>query len=142
MIKSNEATIEQMNREIFDFMGCVHSQHCDMDAWEMSKLKYHTSWDALMPVVDRINTLKAYYIDTKELSMASQISVTMGVNGYFRNAHCIICGSLTFFGREFKAKPVDIPMIAVHDKKSLADAVYEAVYQFIQWYNNQTTTNE
>lgn len=42
------------NKEIFDFMGCVHSNNEEIDKWEMEKLKYHTSWDWLMPVVEKI----------------------------------------------------------------------------------------
>lgn len=47
-------SIEEKNRAIFDFMGCTHSKDANMDAWEMSLLKYHTSWDALIPVWHKI----------------------------------------------------------------------------------------
>ncbi len=49
--------IEEGNRIIFDFMGCKHSLHEDFDKWEMSKLTFHSSWDALMRVVEKIETL-------------------------------------------------------------------------------------
>jgi hypothetical protein len=48
-------TIEESNKLIFDFMGCKHSANEDIDRWEMSSLKYHSSWDSLMPVFVKIN---------------------------------------------------------------------------------------
>lgn len=47
-----------MNIAIADFMEWIHSDNKDMDELEMSELKYHSSWDKLRPVIDKINGLK------------------------------------------------------------------------------------
>lgn len=48
--------MENKNALIFDFMGCIHSQHEDIDKWEMDNLKYHSSWDLLIPVYSRVRS--------------------------------------------------------------------------------------
>ena len=54
------------NKLIAEFMGDVfykntghwyNSEGCDI-AWAEDELQYHTSWDWLMPVVDKINSIK------------------------------------------------------------------------------------
>lgn len=45
------------NTLIFDFMGCVHSKHDDIDKWEMGELKYHEDWNLLIPVVIKCHSL-------------------------------------------------------------------------------------
>lgn len=53
MIKSNEATIEQMNEAIAKFIGDHREKQ-----WEAGMpLKYHTSWDWLMPVWTKFRQL-------------------------------------------------------------------------------------
>lgn len=47
--------IDENNKLIAEFMGWEHSKNEDIDAYEMSNLKYHTSWDWLMPVVKRLS---------------------------------------------------------------------------------------
>ena len=53
----NQQEILENNKLIFDFMGCKHSVHEAVDTWEMDSLKYHTSWDWLMPVVEKIEAM-------------------------------------------------------------------------------------
>lgn len=65
----NELTQEAVvngNISIFDFMGCVHSKDTDMDNWEMSKLVYHSSWDALIPVCRKFDLLSENGLIPKE----------------------------------------------------------------------------
>lgn len=56
--QENNKRIAEQNKIIFDFMGCIHSKHEAIDAWEMAALTYHKSWDALIPVCQKI------YMDT------------------------------------------------------------------------------
>lgn len=62
-----ETSIEEKNRIIAEFMGGVFSDTYNsapknipvfgLDANSVEKLKYHSSWDWLMPVVQKINSL-------------------------------------------------------------------------------------
>lgn len=49
--------IENNNRIIADFMGYIHSESKDIDAWEMKNLKYHSDWNSLMPVIEKISKI-------------------------------------------------------------------------------------
>lgn len=45
----------QGNKLIADFMGWQHHEDSKYDECEMAKLKYHLSWDSLMPVIEKIS---------------------------------------------------------------------------------------
>jgi len=56
-------SIEEGNRLIADFMGGVYKQHCwsfpgQKGYYPRFQLKYHSSWDWLMPVVERIEEIE------------------------------------------------------------------------------------
>lgn len=126
---SKEPTIEQMNEVIVLFMGgssikqhgwkryVYYPESC---AREITELEYHSSWDWLMPVVQKIegmnwcvrveNWPKCFPTPYKEL-----YSVWMWLN------------------------PEDAPEIQTYSDVKIK-AVHIAVYQFIQWYKNQSTT--
>lgn len=110
-------TVEQKNREIFDFMGGIHSVHEDLDNYEMDHLRYHNCWKCLMPVVERIESMHDDF------------------HGYFgvhisSNSCCIQGTKLkTDPGHEHYAYFNEV----VHETK--LTATYWAVHQFIQWYN-------
>lgn len=117
MIKSNEATIEQMNEAIAKFIGDHREKQ-----WEAGMpLKYHTSWDWLMPVVEKIETLEK-----------GRFSVAID-----RNYTTI---------SDDTRKPHQREIVWIHklpnNENNRLSRTYQAVYQFIQWYNNQTTSNE
>jgi hypothetical protein len=42
------------NKLIADFMDWIHHEDVQYDIYEMNNLKYHSSWDWLMPVVEKI----------------------------------------------------------------------------------------
>ncbi len=44
-----EQNILEGNKVIAEFVGWQHHEDANYDAHEMSKLKYHSSWDALVP---------------------------------------------------------------------------------------------
>lgn len=61
-------TLEEKNRMIAEFMGVEHHYHVDGSSYfetphnggviEADELKYHTSWDWLIPVVEKIDNLE------------------------------------------------------------------------------------
>lgn len=74
------------------------------------KTKYHTSWDWLMPVVEKINKIA--------IDDYGQVEVVI------YPSHCEIYTS----GREL--------LIEVEDRSSLIYNMYLTVVAFIQWYNS------
>src|SRR5688572_7175175 len=60
---SNEPTIDRMNEAIAEFMGYSHgnrNREFNPDAdYKEEEFKYHSSWDALMPVGKKIYDLLA-----------------------------------------------------------------------------------
>jgi len=70
---------------------------------ELPEMKYHSSWDWLMPVVERIKSLwDAEFLDLQLLIEDSDAS---------RISHLLVWADI--------------------------DSVYEAVIEFIKWYNSQ-----
>lgn len=45
------------NMIIAAFVGYIRSDNKDIDVWEMNSLRYHESWDWLMPVVEKIERM-------------------------------------------------------------------------------------
>lgn len=134
MIKSNEATIEQMNeaialfegrkRAVVNERGKAHHFWSDPTATNplySETLHYHESWDELMPVVEKIETLEK-----------GRFSVAID-----RNYTTI---------SDDTRKPHQREIVWIHklpnNENNRLSRTYQAVYQFIQWYNNQTTSNE
>lgn len=116
MAQSNEPTIEQMDITIARFMGMEGS-----DEFIRQNYQYHKSWELLMPVVERIEKMewcvrvenwpKKFKSPYKEL-----YSVWMWLD------------------------PEDCPEIQTYSDSKI-EAVFNAVYQFITWYNQQKQTN-
>lgn len=125
---STEPTTEMMNEAICTFMGGYRKierqdyfinvyKGPDEIEWETGKyLKYHTSWDWLMPVVEKIECMewcvrienwpKKFNSPYKEL-----YSVWMWLD------------------------PEDCPEIQTYSDSKI-EAVHKAVYQFIAWYQS------
>ena len=58
--------MEENNKLILEFMGCTNPFNDITDAtlykieqgtFEINELKYHTSWDWLMPVINKIRSM-------------------------------------------------------------------------------------
>ena len=111
---SNEPTIAEMNYIIgvFDGRSFSGSHITDYAASDAPKMKYHSSWNCLMPVVRKIyNTLAEMLRKRPPHTACHGDMIEVDI-------HCAI-------------REVDI--VKTHGY----------VYQFIQWYNKQsTTTNE
>ena len=133
---STEITTEMMNEVIARFMelGERHEEYRRPNPTlvfkvgeyyiPVKKLKYHTSWDWLMPVVEKIGE-------------QHNISIHIGI---CRVTH-------RFMAQKKIAKDQgigmdEVPPIAECNEYDFIGNVYKAVYQFITWYNKQKQTNE
>lgn len=129
MTQSNEHTIEQMNREIFDFTGYKHSEHKDIDDWEMKRLTFHKSWDSLMFVIEKIETPKLDEKGQRVIRAAADVKILYRA--------CII-----EYSPDEESGDTNEEITIQTQGETKLEAVYKAVFQFITWYNQQTTTNE
>ncbi len=93
-------SIEAGNKLIAEFMGWVHHEDPNYDDHEMKSLKYNSSWDWLMPVVEKID----------------EVCKPFSKEHYWWN---------------------DAPVIDIRMFRESKEATWQAVVQFIQWYNNQ-----
>jgi hypothetical protein len=125
-MNTEQATIEQQNAAIAEFIGGVRERH---PTWTMfpndygyrfptgewrneRNLDYHISWDRLIPVVEKIATLCPNDVVHMEFGKT-----------YTRCNLWNLDNGRTHVFDESK----DTPILTV----------YQAVYQFIQWYNKQ-----
>lgn len=89
----------------------------------VSDLKYHSSWDWLMPVVEKI---------FKMSEPETNHEVSEYVTEYFFR---------TFGMQDDKHQfLVRINGFSLHESKSLIEATWQAVIEFINWYNKQSLT--
>lgn len=105
---------------ITEFMNVSHCRadqgsfyYINDDAYLAEDLKYHSSFDWLMPVVEKI----------KDYSPDHEIEITMGKTFCRIFARDLDDGSYLYGIDSTEDKPID--------------AVYNAIIQFIKWYNNQ-----
>ena len=124
-------TIEEGNKLIAEFMGGKKNNISDIyylpefghyfnsygqiewsDCFRLNELKYHTSWDWLMPVVEKIESF-------------DHISVDM-TKGYCRVFKCYNFEDRYRHGNQL-AFSSDTPKI---------QAVWSACVEFIDWFNN------
>lgn len=106
-------------KEKWDESGFIGSG--TTSAWEFDELKYHLLWDDwLMPVVEKIENLNKHPINNFKTEYSVQIGMMGEKNNY--NQCTIECPF-----KKFQVKGI-----------SKIDAVWQAVIEFIQWYNNQS----
>lgn len=107
-------TTEEKNRMIAEFMGHVRSGFNGelvfntetREEFEVEQLKYHTSWDWLMPVVEKIESI-GYNVNIRRLKTSIHpILEDKELFGF-------VCGDVS--------KKLDI--------------TYDTIVQFIEWYN-------
>jgi hypothetical protein len=79
----------------------------------VDELNYHESWDSLMDVVDKIESLGNYNVDIQKLD-------------------CCI------YEFDLKAWPDGKTICFSGRKASRIEAVHQAVVEFIKWYNQQS----
>lgn len=73
------------------------------------QMRYHTSWDWLMPVVDKIEVL-SFYVDIYSINAATASKCQISKHSEDK----VISSAVSYNKKE---------------------AVYESVIQFIEWYN-------
>ena len=96
--------------------------------YEWSDMKYHSSWDWLMPVVDKL----------EQVEVKNGIIIRTCADVKILYKACIIEYNAD---EESGDKNEDVEIHANGETK--LEAVYKAIYQFIQWYNNKSnTTND
>lgn len=98
------------NELIAEFMGRKYGLNADKNGY----LKYDTSWDHLMPVVEKIETLD--------------------INGYKFSTEII--GKQCFIESEIRRSGTKM-LIFSKTGTSKIDAIYKSVILFITWYNTQ-----
>jgi hypothetical protein len=113
-------TIIEGNKLIAEFMGVTYYQNMEITA---DLVQYHSSWDWLMPVVEKIESL----------TNAAGVRFSTGIEGRYINyeerpyAHC--CFVISNQHTVVKAA-----------KETKIEAVWEIVIQFIEWYNQSKNT--
>ncbi len=99
-------TTEEGNKLIAEFHG-------EFDVWKPTDgiypfpLKYNSSWDWLMPVVEKIESLDGNFIVTIEA------------------LYCVI------------SENGENPIIECQQHETKIENVFQVVIQFIEWYNQQ-----
>lgn len=90
------------------------SYHYQGGIYKESELKYHKSWDWLMPVVEKIQDIKG--------------SVT--IEGMFTE------------DKRFKTVFFNEDIGGEKSRVSMLDATYKAIVKFIKWYNKQNKNEQ
>ena len=123
--------IDENNKLIADFMG-IDTFHHEVFGWysneeehqseegKSTPLAYNWSWDWLMPVVEKIES-----INETDTSYGNLVDITTTYVRITRKKENTIYGEPTIV--------IDRKTVAV----SKIDAVYKAVIEFIKWYNEQ-----
>lgn len=136
-MQTEQATIADMNGTIAEFMGleryedssgiwfkregqikCMHTK--------LQDLGYHTSWNELMPVVEKISKMPLLKVDNSPCTHPQDV-----------------CYPRTFGMPTEDGKQVMFRFngFSLHIADRLIDAVYRAVYEVIQ-HNNLTTIKD
>lgn len=111
-----EKKITKQNIIIANFMGCRYDEnrnsHEDSEYYyEDCELEYHHNWNWLMEVVERINLIDDYRFTVYIASMDTRIEDSVTGN-------------------------IVIDINCKHAVDELIKSVYEAVVEFIKWYNS------
>lgn len=138
MVQSNEPNIEQKNACFAQFMGGNRVLHPDQKYfpeehygyvchkgkwWNENNLQYHSSWEWLMPVVEKIES-----IENKRFGVCIDALDTM---------------IMDYKVQEDEGERIVVQTDIYPDNGDTKISItHEAVYQFIQWLNQQKQTNE
>lgn len=115
----NQLSVEEGNKLIAEFMGM--EEVMSTAKWKQYGL-YHSSWDWLMPVIEKIEYLNTEFIER----------VWVSING--RD-----CGMWTYFdvSEILRSKGETGNYKTKHTAETKIKAVWLAVVEFITWLNQQ-----
>lgn len=132
-IEGNKLIAEFMGYYVTEFNGMYHfvrkekkkPEHLNQ-VWEfrLEESKYHESWDWLMPVVEKIESLR-FNGKEDEDDVEWQFSVEI------KNGGCVIHRDVL---PQYHGTTEDFLKLYDCDKTDKLKSTYEAVTQFIQWY--------
>lgn len=136
---TTEQSIIENNKLIAEFMGYFYKKEGEIEYWNHNdkyikpravtridkgeRLEFNTSWDWLMPVVEKIentNVVRLYAKNWQGVEVRIFKTLNTGDN-YCEINHIRHSGN----------KIITI----THNKESKIQCVYEAVIDFINWYN-------
>lgn len=123
-------SIEDRNMLIAEFMGGVYKQHCwsfpgQKGYYPRFQLKYHSSWDWLMPVIEKIEEL-SFLTTIKYRNCADE--------GKYHEI--IISKNHWVFGESLQS----LEQIENAETYSKIQAVWNGVVNFIEKYNEDTSS--
>ena len=122
--KNNEYQIDNEN-----LRWMVISANSWLNDLEEQDFDFHSSWDWLMPVVEKIESLNLGNTTIKTVFSEEDLYINSNVSFLIMHKECYV----NFFG-EMK---VYENWISVTECNSKIEAVYNACVEFIKWYNEQ-----
>ena len=125
IIEGNKLIAEFMGGKLIPFPDSVYKEvyefeteitYCSGKKWPIPVLAYHVSWDWLMPVVEKIKTIKH--------------------PDYYGFGFSMINDTI-----QFTADNLIVPQFKKHwkEKDSMLNATWLAVVEFLEWYNQNKT---
>ena len=111
IIEGNKLIAKFFTEEkLFNHSIILHGFSEDNDLFFDSQLKFHSSWNWLMPVVLKINTMDNFDYSVKIFTMDCQIENSKG--------------------------EIIVRCECKYNPDELINSVWEAVVEFIKWYNS------
>ncbi len=117
--------------EFCEVEKCTDNDHADNPCYHLfgkyrkvSEMEYHSSWDWLMPVVEKIPTIVIKSTVSYNSDYSPRIEIVP--SGYVKI-------------NDIKDTPI---FRNVSVEKSFITATWKAVIDFIIWYNNQNPTSD
>lgn len=137
------------NKLIAEFMGATPLENDNhwfkgLDPYphpmRETSLEYHTSWDWIMPVVEKIKNFKERR-ENGELRFFSSINISIESSNYMGYWFYLI-GSITYCHNlqiPHTYTKVEIPAISIRkDSSTLLEHVFIGIINFITWYKQQS----
>lgn len=118
ILMEEEINIEESNKLIAEFMGKTVMNYKVLIRREWGFPKYHQSWDWLMPVVEKIETLFDNRVTV--LIQSGEYAIWLHNKEEYEKSNY---NTYDYYSSDWKENKIE--------------AVYEQVVKFIKWYNQQ-----